>query len=573
MKTKKVIITSIIAMLLLAGLLFYWNNNEVHACEAVSLEEAREILREDNLLLEYNAREDEEEEWTYKRWLLTWNERVEATLVICKDGSVYYCSFEGKNKREIKSVYNNISDGWEYVPSSLFYLGKLSTIDTWKLNFAIFLSGERDLYEEKYRDLNDVEPDSMNLAENNAEKAMQEGEYELFFLQHNNPIVQHFLDRTLHECYYFTKGGYGLSTNDLHYKMADTVGIEVNQQTMYISTFLHESSFFEQYAIMALDEIYTRRNPVIDVASRFVYEESVPVEGITFQPFYVGGSLVSDNTDMIYIDNGGLITGILREGMLDNAEYVLQIPLSAQMLLLVDGRMYCSTGWFNKELYIWDDDQLRLLTDEYNVGEMQTDGEYLYCTDYNSLLRISNNGDMETLWEHAVYGFTVDENHIYIFDGNTWQVLDRESGEDLGWISTNIHFNYEPGEVYASGGRLFFNAWNPEEQTVSVNSLDMEGNLEQIGTSHRAFEGDLECVTAYGDYLYYATGNGSVIVRVNVRTGEERLIPIAEYVIYINDVLIVEDCLLVYGSDQNWNAHLVCFDLETLEYEGMVCLE
>ncbi len=579
MKKKKVFIAIIIATLLLAGLLFYWNNNEVHACEAVSLEEARGILTEENVLLEYVCWEDVDSDISYKQEQSLYEEDIQIDLIICEDGSVYYCSFYYSVQYTMEEVFDHpldreIEEKIQNNSVNIFYFGKLSTWDTIRCHIGRLCADNNKMYTEEYRYLDylHMEPslDDTSATTDGVERICSEETASVTstpFCQHENYLVQSFLDETLHNCNFCI----GEERERIHFKHSETRGTSQIIFVSEIGEMLRNSYFFERFAITAWTEIYTRRNPIIMENEAFVYEGAVVDGDIMFLPNNRAEQIVWHEEETYYSIDGQTVSAS-RDALVEGRVTQTYANVSLDNFIIINDSMFAYNDWSRDSVYRQEGNAFRPVISERDVWKLQSDGEYLYCTDIKSLVRMDMEGNIETLWEHAVYAFTVDENYIYIFDGNTWQVLDKETGENLGHIATDVHFTYDMDEIYAAGDRLYFAAWNRENNTISCNSLDMEGNLVQIGEMHEGTEVDSRLTTCYGEYIYYVINDGTQVVSVNVNTNEETIIDMDEFgIAYIDDILIWEDYFVVYGYDGT--RCLLCMNTETMELEEKIYLE
>ncbi len=601
MKKKKMIIAIIIATLLLAGLLFYWNNNEVHACEAVSLEEARGILTEENVLLEYSGVMDYHLDTTERVYQIAVRFCFQGTMIICKNGDVYYAGYSYPTGY----AYDNshIYEGsriwdvkiYEADPTSMYYLGKISTMDLLQYHFNLLFCHTGEMYWEEYRYLweshgegstidgeANVGTEAEDKAEPDADTEVNEGKQEqnrgaemiAYLSRHEDVRANEFLNESMYRLCFWRRADDEMCANYLYFKADKQRGVLSMQPAMDICAKVHDSWFFEQYARMALTEMYSLRDPIVGEENRFVFEGNVSEDTVVLPSNNRDQILATDDSNGMYYGFYYATPRFVPEGQPENVTAVEALTgLDIKRLIMVEGCLVCMTDWGRQISYLYDDAEAEVLLEDYALEELQEYGGELYGTNYRSLIRLSLDGTVETLWEHAVYGFTVDENYIYIFDGNTWQVLDRKSGEDLGWIATDIQFAYESGEVCASGGRLYFTAWNPEESTVSVNSLDMQGNMTQIGETHNASEVDFRGTASYGEWLFYKVENSRALVQVNVNTGEETILSLEDNVAYRGEILVWNDRLAMFTCGENGALCLACFDLETLEYEGAVYLE
>ncbi|MBQ8260960.1 MAG: hypothetical protein IJZ00_01620 [Lachnospiraceae bacterium] len=579
MKKKKIIITSIIATLLLAGLLFYWNNNEVHVCEAVSLEEAREILTEENVLLEYVCWGD-----SYSFFDLTQKNRaqlysgVSGHMVICKNGWVYYCSF--LPQEEVISMYRD--DVWEkvqYENAQVYNLGKISSLDLllYKVD-AFFVDRESQWNEECYRNGLDVDEPQESMgnynyyAEGTTNNSLSERNINIYEMAGTTRDIINY------SCYVYQREEGKIKKEMILYEGIEERGYSLDYNAINIIMRLKKCYSFEQYIAMALKDIYTNQN--LRIEERYLFESEGNIESGEIALFEQTGNNmnISIEEDNVYYNLNGQWfqttkqnffvgetgIGILEEGV----QYIL--PLDEKLVYVCNGNYGNGKG----KIYLYENGESILLLEEYESIKIKAFENYLYCSDYRSLIRLDPLGTAEILWEHAVYAFTVDENYIYIFDGNTWQMLDRETGEDLGYIATDIYFAYEMDELYAAGGKLYFAAWNRENNTISCNSLDMEGNLTQIGEVHSGTEADSYRVAAHEEYLFYSTEQGESLVRVNINTGEETIVQMDEYgVVYAGDLIMADDSLVVYWRDEERRDCYSFLDVESLEVEAEVCLE
>ena len=359
------------------------------------------------------------------------------------------------------------------------------------------------------------------------------------------------------------------------YEYSDEKGYSLDSNALMLIEMIYESWFFETYAEMAETEIYTRRLPVIAGETHFVYEGTVDSENIVLQSVNEGNRLTLDEEGNLFYIRDGYLEASTMEAFRRGEPSSVTLGVEARNVLTMNGQMIYiySINHMKEKIYLHEEIP-QLLWENSGMGVIKEYDDSLYYSDYSALVRLDSLGTAEILWEHAVYAFTVDENYIYIFDGNTWQVLDKETGEDLGYIATDVYFAYEMDEIYAAGGRLYFAAWNQENNTISCNSLDMEGNLTQIGEVHTGTEADSYRVAAHEQYLFYSTEQGESLVRVNINTGEETIVQMDEYgVVYAGDLIMADDSLVVYWRDEERRDFYSFLNVESMELEAEVCLE
>jgi len=581
MKKKKVIITSIIATLLLAGLLFYWNNNEVHACEAVSLEEAREILTEENLLLEYSNYNYPRTQWTeYSSrksfWEIAWYENELSKILICRDGAVYYCSFHMGMNELPDTTLESIHNGWAKEPSYIYYLGKISTMELYKLVIRVELVDmEAETSGYTYEEEVNV-PESVGGSEQKTEESIVVEESSIdkdtgYYARYN------LWNCLSSECkIYRSEDGEAVELTIMK-KGRDYSHFLIDLNAAIIRIRMEDSEFFERYAVMAYRELATGRNPVTDVTRQIDIENIVQYE----------------ENDIRILDNSASRCGVGCEGHFYYRWYYINRYVIYQISLenMNDERTpHIIFEGYASALFPQGENALGLSGEKYIVLDpegayveypmpdnvttpkmVKVCGDTFYYSDYRSLVRINPDGEIELLWDTAVFCFEVDENYIYIFDGNTWYLLDRITGEYLGWFVTDVTFTYEMDDIFVCDGKLYFAARNLTENTISCNSLDMAGNMTLIGEVHPGSERDFRCITCYEQYLYYSICNGTEIVRVDLNTGEEERIILAEYDCYqVEEMVTFENKLMVYVRDNDNDYIYLKFDLETLEYEGIL---
>ena len=187
----------------------------------------------------------------------------------------------------------------------------------------------------------------------------------------------------------------------------------------------------------------------------------------------------------------------------------------------------------------------------------------IYYTDYSRLVKLSMSGRSEVLWEYGVYCYEVsDDDLLFLFDGDVWELLDTDTGEDCGYLCESCNQSYECDLAERVGDYLYYLAYDYDTETVSLRALDIWNGAENLlspsfsGTKH-----DTYCVLFSGKYAYFTTEDGESLVRIDVTSGAQKQIYFDDLGYwYANEIVEVNGQPLLYLNDADGNGWYVSLD-------------
>ncbi|MBR5422001.1 MAG: hypothetical protein IK115_12725 [Lachnospiraceae bacterium] len=176
----------------------------------------------------------------------------------------------------------------------------------------------------------------------------------------------------------------------------------------------------------------------------------------------------------------------------------------------------------------------------------------IYYTDYNTLKRIEADGSVTTLWENGVYSYEVTEDRIYVFDGDRWELLDAESGEDLGYICEGKAYSMECDRSIYADDYLYYVAYDYARESISLRALSIWTGEERIvGEEYAGKKSDTYNVLFIRSYAFFTAENGERLVRINVADGTsaDRYIKDAGYD-FATEILNIEGQPVLHGYNE-----------------------
>ncbi len=296
------------------------------------------------------------------------------------------------------------------------------------------------------------------------------------------------------------------------------------------------------------------------------------ISDISFDGDDRDGSYISSYGDNFVVIVDGDIYAITLDEINSGASPELLVDSSGEIhrvLLMEDKVVYSEeVGGEWKVCYAnLSDGAVNVVYEGYPAYSIIANDDYIYCTDYSSLVRMDYSGSFEEVWEYSTFTFEVDEEYIYVFDGVSWEVLDVNTGEDLGYIVTGIDGAYEADIVREANGYLFFTMYEEASSDVYLYGMDLDGNITQLGEEMYGLSYDTYVVLFRDQYVYYTTSDRETLVRVDVTTGSQEEYPVFnEYGCwYINDLTMVGDQMIAYAYDTDNNAYCISIDPDTME--------
>ena len=185
----------------------------------------------------------------------------------------------------------------------------------------------------------------------------------------------------------------------------------------------------------------------------------------------------------------------------------------------------------------------------------------IYYTDYSALYEMDFDGNVETVWEYSVYTFDVTADYIIIFDGDSWEVLDEETKEDLGWITSGINAEYEADIVVYQDDYLFYTGYYYDSSEIALYAMDVDGNVVMIGDSFYGSENDTYSLLFDGKYAYFTADDMETVVRVDVQTGDYETTSFSDYNLYYGfEAFWLDGQIGFYAFDYDGIGHYVVLD-------------
>ena len=187
----------------------------------------------------------------------------------------------------------------------------------------------------------------------------------------------------------------------------------------------------------------------------------------------------------------------------------------------------------------------------------------IYYTDYSRLVKMSMSGRSEVLWEYGVYCYEVtDDDLLFLFDGDVWELLDTDTGEDCGYLCESCNQSYECDLAERVGDYLYYLAYDYDTETVTLRALDIwNGSENLLSPSFSGTKHDTYCVLFSGKYAYFTTEDGESLVRIDVTSGAQKQIYFDDLGYwYANEIVEVNGQPLLYLNDADGNGWYVSLD-------------
>ena len=187
----------------------------------------------------------------------------------------------------------------------------------------------------------------------------------------------------------------------------------------------------------------------------------------------------------------------------------------------------------------------------------------IYYTDYSRLVRLDMSGNSKVLWEYGVYCYEVTEDGlVFLHDGDAWELLDAETGEDYGYIRDGDNYSYECDLAEFDGDYLYYVAYDYDQEKVSLRALDIWTGTElTIGSAYHGSKNDTYCVAYYDSYVLFTAEDGESVVRIDVATGEEQQIYLEDAGYwYANEIILVDGRPVLSLQDDDENIHFAIMD-------------
>ena len=182
------------------------------------------------------------------------------------------------------------------------------------------------------------------------------------------------------------------------------------------------------------------------------------------------------------------------------------------------------------------------------------EGEIWY-TDYTRLVRLSEGGSSKEFWKYGVYSYVVAGDVVMIFDGDAWNLIDTNTGEDYGIITDGIGFNCECDLVAWTEDYLYYVVYDYNRESISLRALSIWTGEERIvGQEYAGKKSDTYNVFFCDTYCYFTAENGERLVRVDVSRGStlDRRLEDAGWW-YVTEIIPVDGQPLLHAYDKDEN--------------------
>ncbi len=147
--------------------------------------------------------------------------------------------------------------------------------------------------------------------------------------------------------------------------------------------------------------------------------------------------------------------------------------------------------------------------------------DIIYYTDYERLMRLDKSGNTKLLWDYGVYSYEVAAGMVFLYNGNTWELLDADTGEDYGYIKDGMGYTYECDMTVHTEDYLYFVAYDYARESITLRALNKwTGDERPVGEEYGGKKSDTYNVLFTDTYCYYTVSNGEKLVRVDVSTGD-----------------------------------------------------
>ena len=162
---------------------------------------------------------------------------------------------------------------------------------------------------------------------------------------------------------------------------------------------------------------------------------------------------------------------------------------------------------------------------------------------------------------------------MYIFDGNSWEVMDINSHDDMGYIVTGIAGAYEADVVTMHKDHLFFTSYSEKDDELVLNILGLDGKLDRIGEVLKGASFDTFNGLYYDQFILYTANAGETIIKIDLSTGERISDSFDRYGYYYTiELMNLDGIILAYTYDKDNQPHYIKIDPDTLsmsEIESM----
>lgn len=271
------------------------------------------------------------------------------------------------------------------------------------------------------------------------------------------------------------------------------------------------------------------------------------------------------NGDLYQLDKNDIGTGKNATKFMDFTSRGKEITLFS---IYEDYLIYGMGNEFTTDelrVYNFVDKTDRLLSNSFAVRDLIIYRDKIYCTDYKGIVAFDFSGNMENVWQYNTFAFDINGDYIYIFDGNSWEVVDVNSHDDMGYIVTGIAGAYETDVVTMYDDRLFFTSYESQTDELYLNILGMDGKLNFLGEALRGASFDTFNGLYYDSYIFFTANAGETLYRTDVKTGERVSEDFKRYGYYYTiELMNLDGMIMTFTYDQNNVPHYLLVDPDTL---------
>ncbi|MCR5249836.1 MAG: hypothetical protein K6E50_04455 [Lachnospiraceae bacterium] len=144
----------------------------------------------------------------------------------------------------------------------------------------------------------------------------------------------------------------------------------------------------------------------------------------------------------------------------------------------------------------------------------------IWYTDYTRLVKLSPDGSTKEYWNYGVYSYAVTPETVLVFDGDAWEILDADTGEDYGFIIDGKNYSCECDLVRYTEDYLYFVTYDYNRESISLRALNIwTGDERVVGQEYPGKKSDTYNVFFCDTYCYFTAENGERLVRVDVSSG------------------------------------------------------
>lgn len=394
--------------------------------------------------------------------------------------------------------------------------------------------------------------------------------------------------------YYVTLNGADEYFGGSHYSgNEDYLIISVNRKKLAIYDASWDELFLaEEIDMMSTDEIdryfdFETSSPMTPASSSQTSSSASAVQGtIPYSSFGGFGprSVVKETwkfaaygNSFIYRDsNGNLHMVTAADFNADKAGERLHTAGGAIKFFAVkDGAIIYCTDADEVGIYYINSGDSEVICDNLAVSDMTIMGDMIYLTDYESIWEMDVSGSCSEIWDYGAWAIDMDEDYMYVYDGYAWDLLDLEADEFVGEFVSELDGDYEADVIEAAGDYVFTVIFEYDSEKVYVRAININtGDNYNLTSGAYGAKMDTYSAAFIDKYIYYTTGDGETINRVDVTTGENISLNYSSTDIYYsNELMEINGVLYGAGFDDNDEAVVFVINQSNLAIEDIYYLD